>query len=117
MEFHAALIADGLSVVFWSLIIASVVLGYFWLESMVEHLSLVKGWKRGAALGASVLGAMYLDAKIDELRSVAPGFEPGEATFMAFWLLLSATLLVGPFVLLFSSAGGKSDSHQARDTR
>lgn len=108
MEFHSALAADALSVVFWALIVTSVVFSYLWLESWVEHLSLVRGWKRGGALGASILGALYLDAKIAELRSVAAGFQPGEATFMAFWLLLSAALLVGPFVLLFSSSSGKN---------
>ncbi len=113
MGFDSALAADALSVAFWALIVTSVVTGYLWLESWVEHLSFVRGWKQGATLGASILAAVYLDTKIHELRSASTGFQPGEATFMALWLFLGAAFLVGPFVLLFSPSNGKSTDQAA----
>lgn len=108
MEFHSALAADALSVVFWALVVASVVFAFLWLDSLVEHLDLRKGWVRGGALVASILAAVYSNSKVEELRSISKGLEAGEATFMALWFLLSAALLVGPFILIFSSSSEKS---------
>lgn len=110
-SFLSAIVADGLSVAFFFAVIAVVVSVYFWLDNLVNHLDLRKGWRPAACVLVSVFATIYLNAQIDHYRGLGAGYAGGEATTLALgwgvWMFLSGALLVGPFLLLFSSSDKK----------
>ena len=109
MEFTYAIMADAAGVLFWVAVIATVVVGFLWLSSFIEHLNIKAGRWLALAFAGLIALAKTLSVGGAHLRSISPSYDPGEAVFGAAWILLSMILLIGPFALIFGPKDNKAN--------
>ncbi len=104
MEIVPAFGADVMYALMWLCVIASVCSAGSWLWKLLINLDIRQDYARALwalwALGLA-FGALLLWCGQGALGSEAPRYERGEASFITFWMLLSAFCLFGPFGLLF----------------
>lgn len=114
MDLTYALMADATGALFWIAVIATVVVGYFWLSNLIEHLEIKKGWRHAVIFFGLILLAKMLNAAGVYLRELSPSYEPGEAVFRATWILLSFILLIGPFTFILCSRKDKKSREKGK---
>ena len=115
MTLAAAFMADGYGIIYWLLILLSVVAGFIWLWQFVDHLNIRKCWQALLVCAVSGYLAHVVGGQADEYRKIATaagtGMEPGDGLTLVFMLFLGVAFLVTPFFLLFSTRGAKKDGN------
>lgn len=101
MEIIPAFGADVMYALMWLCVIASVCSAGSWLWKLLINLDIRQDYAPALWAIGLALGALLLWCGQGALGSEAPRYERGEASFITFWMLLSAFCLSGPFALLF----------------
>ncbi|QEU01982.1 hypothetical protein FOB65_01225 (plasmid) [Pseudomonas oryzihabitans] len=102
MEIVPAFYADIMYALMWLCAVGSVCCTGGWLWKLLINSDIRQDYAPALWAIGLALGAMLLSYGQGELGSEALQYERGEASFITFWMLLSAFCLFGPFALLFN---------------
>lgn len=101
MEIVPAFGADVMYALMWLCVIASICSAGAWLWKLLINLDIRQDYAPALWAIGLVFAALSLWWGQGALGSEAPRYERGEATFITFWILLSAVCLFGRFMLVF----------------
>ena len=101
MEIIPAFGADIMYALMWLCVIASVCSTGARLLKLLINLDIRQDYAAALWAIGLALGALLLWWGQDFIGREAPRYERGEASFITFWMLLSAFGLFSPFALIF----------------